>query len=602
MKSRTTLFLILFVILAGGVVFYDLKNGKPTEIAIAEAKRIVPFKAGDITGIELIQSNRTVLLVKSNDLWNITKPLAVRADSGAVQAILDDLELGERKRLMTAADLADANLADFGLVAPRVRAVFTGKSGTTTVLVGVETPTKDALYIQLKGDPGIMVVDRSIHDRLNSSLDTLRSHIAVDFTPSAVTRIELKSKDRVIELTKTTGTEPHWLITKPIAARADQSKISELLTGLSSLRVADFVSEDPKDLHLYQLDEPCHEMTIWLGDAGKTFLIGASPTNDANKVYAKLKSADTIITIPAAAAGKFAPPINDLRDPHVLAFNRDEVRGIELARPTGKITVAREGDTWKLTAPVPMNADDEAVGQLLDNLAELSAVQFVVDVATPADLQKYGITTPSVTVTLQGQGTNVLAQLLVGGADSTTGVRFVKRASEPFVFGLEPGKGENLPASALALRSRQIGGMPADKVVKLTLQKGATKAVLERDPQNKWKLAEPVQGVFDPDALQQILDVLANLRAQEFIREGRENLAEFGLDKPEFVATLQAGTNQTWSVSLGKSRDPQTRYAMTAEPPLVFVLPAPVVNTITKDIVKTTPAATTNTPPATPAP
>jgi hypothetical protein len=600
MKSRTTLILVLVALVIGGVAVLDYYKGTPTEQAEAKRKRVLDIEAGDVTHIEIVRTNQTIVLDKSGDRWEIKQPLAVRASASAVSSVLDDLEFAERTRALSEKDIAATKLADFGLESPRLRVVVRGKKGPMTLLVGNETPTKDALYVRVEGRKGIEVADKSIYDRLNKGLDELRDRIVVDFVPAAATRLEIKSTDRVIELTKpaaTTNTEPRWAIVRPLAARADQNKVSELLGALGNLRVADFVSDDPKDIHTYQLEEPVHEITVWTGDAGKTLVLGRSPTNDASKVYAKLRSADSIFTVPSAGAEKFTLQVNELRDPRALAFSETDVYGVELLRGTDKIQLAREDQNWRITAPVAVAAEDSLVHQLLVQLAGVTIKQFTADVAT--DLDKYGLAVPTATVTLQGAATNVLAQLLVGAPDNTQLLRYVKRADEPFIYGVASNLVEWLPVNYLALRTRRLAELTPEQIATLTLRTPAGETKLERNADGKWRLVEPTQGVLDSDGLERLLDAFCQLRAREFLREGQDKLTEYGLDAPEYTLTVVA-TNKTDTLALGKARDNGQRYASWSEPALLVTVAASDLAPLIKPVVTTgAPAssAATNRPP-----
>jgi hypothetical protein len=368
---------------------------------------------------------------------------------------------------------------------------------------------------------------------------------------------------------------------------------------LNELRVADFVSEDPRDVHTYQLDEPEREVTVWTGELGKTLLLGHALTNDASKVYAKLKSTDSIYTVPSSAAQKFAVQANELRDAQVLTISEKDVHGIELLHGTDRISLAQTNSAWKITAPVAAPAEQTVVEELLGRLVDLTAAQFAADIAT--DLDKYGLAAPVATVTLRGEGTNTIAQLLVGSTDASDRVRFVKRADEPFVYGVDTNIVSWLPASYLALRSRHPNDMPSEEITKLVIEGKAGKVALERGADKKWKLVEPSQGILDNDALQHLLDEWAALRAEEFVREGRENLAEYGLDQPEATITATAG-DRTRSLELGKPRNPDSRYALWSEPALVFTISASGANTLMKNVVTpsspATAASTTNAPAA----
>jgi hypothetical protein len=600
MKSRTTLILVLVTIVVGGLVVLDYYKGTTTEQAETKRKRILDIEARDLTHLEIVRTNQTIVLDKAGDRWDIKQPLAVRASAGAVNSVLDELEFAERTRGLSEKDVASAKLADFGFEPPRLRLTVQGKKQPVTLLVGGETPTKDALYVRVEGRKGIEVADKSIYDRLNKNLDDLRDRVVMDFVPAAATRVEIKSADRVIELTKSAATnvEPRWVISRPLAARADQNKVSELLSALTNLRVMDFVSDDPKDVHTYQLEEPVHEVTVWTGDIGRTLLLGHSPTNDTAKVYAKLRSADSVFTVPTAGTEKFALQVNDLRDLHVLAFREADVHDIELLRGTNKIHLAHGDQGWTLTAPVVIPAEDALVHQMLSQLGDLAVKQFTADVAT--DLDKYGLAVPTATVTLQDAATNVLVQLLVGATDDTHLLRYVKCADEPFVYGVTSNIVEWLPASPLALRTRRLSELKPEQITQLTLQRASGEVKLNRASDGKWRLIEPAQGVLDNDGLARLLDAFCQLHAHDLLRESADKPAEFGLDAPELTITALAG-DKNYTLTLGKVTGDGLRYASWSDPALLVTLPAGNLTPLTKDIVTAptaAPAPPTNAPPA----
>jgi hypothetical protein len=369
MKSRTTLILLILVVGAGVFVYWDSKNGVPTEEALANRKRLLDLKAVDVTRVELVRSNQTIVAVKSGADWRIEQPFPVRADASAVGAMLDQLEFAEQDRVFTGKELTPELLGDFGLVSPRLRLTVRDKKGDRTLLFGQETATKDAVYVQLQGQKKVFVVARRVFESANADLDALRNRTVIEFVPTAVTRLEIKQADKLLELdwiaSKTDADkksketfEPHWVISKPFSCRADQQKVGTLLTDLSNLCIQDFVAEDSKELHTYQLDDPARELTVWTGDKTQTLLIGRSPTNDATKVYAKLKDGTSIVTVAADSLNKFQPQINDVRDGHLLRFTASDVHGIEIVCPTGTISLVLTGKTWQVNAPVPVAAED----------------------------------------------------------------------------------------------------------------------------------------------------------------------------------------------------------------------------------------------------
>jgi len=601
MKSRTTIVLVVLALVIGGFVYWDYKKGVTTEEAEQKAKKFLDMKTADVTRLELVSSNQTIVVEKSKEHWDIKQPLAVRADDNAVNSIFDALEFAERQRTFTEKELHGSALADFGLKSPRVRVTFRDKKGDRTVLFGSETPTKDGVYAQVQGEKTACLVTKNVFERANGNLDSLRNRVVMDFVSSAATRVEIKVADRLLELARSapkTNAEPRWAIVKPFQARADQQKVGDLLGNVTGLRVQDFVSEDAKDARTYQLDDPRSELTVWTGDKGQTLLIGRAPTNDAAKLCAKLKSADSIFTVPADGIKKLDLQVNDLRDTRVLTFNETDVRRIEVAAGADKVTLTQTGHLWNISGAVPVAAEETVAQDLLRRLGEVTSTQFVADVAT--DLGKYGLTKPSMTVTLLGEGTNVVASLLVGATDAKTDTCYLKRGDEPYIYGVSSNATAWIPTTRLGYRSRRVAELKVDDVTRLTVEKPDGKLVLQRGADKKWKMVEPAQGVLNVDRLQQVLDVIGFLRAEEIVRENLEGPATYGLDKPSHRFSVEAGA-KTSVLQLGRAKDAIATFASWNDPALVFTLGSASVTTLTNSLVAV-PVATNAAPVKAPSP
>ena len=585
MKSRTTWFLLVITLAVAAYVSWDVKKGKTTDEARQRRKRVVELKANTVTGLELVRTNQTIVLKKTGDRWSITKPYAVRASNAAVNSLLDELELAERQRLLTATDLAGMKLADFGLEPPRLKLTLQRPGGALTVLVGNETPTKDAQYVQVAGQAEILVVQKYIVSRLDRSLDDLRERTVVELTPSAATRLQIKNRERFVELVKT---QNRWHLSQPLAARADSTQISSLLTTLSGLRVADFVSEEPAAVHAHDLDEPVTEVTVWTGETGQTLLIGATVTNDTTKVYAKLKSADSIFTVPADAAQKFVVQINDLRDRSVLPVETAEVASVQIWAANQELKLTRTDTVWRVMAPQEITAETSIVDEMLRKLTGLRVQEFIADV--PTDLDSFGLAAPGLTVSLYGQGTNILAQLLIGSLDLSNGWRYVKRGDEPFVYGVESNLVGWVPTTVRAVRTRRLADWKADDIKKLAVTQDKEQVIIERNSAEQWQLVQPTERSLDSEAARRLAEAVAGLRAEEFLESAP---VESGLETPTVTVTATVG-NQEYVIRIGQPNGTDKRYAAWADPAAVFTVTEFTAQTLSASLLS--PPAT-NTPP-----
>jgi hypothetical protein len=357
------------------------------------------------------------------------------------------------------------------------------------------------------------------------------------------------------------------------------------------LRASTFVSDDAKDVRAYGLDDPAREVSVWMGDTAKTLQIGPPLTNDASKTYAKVKGSDSIITIPSEDANKFALQVNDLRDRHVLTFADADVRGLDLLRGAEKIALVQTAGVWKITAPQTVDAEPDAIRQLLSKLGDLTVQHFAADVAT--DLDKFGLAAPALTITLLGEGTNTLSQLLIGGFSENGSARYVKRADEPFIYGVDPKSLDRLPSSYLDLRARRVANFQIEQVKKLSVTNNVGQVQLQRDADAKWRLVEPAHGALDNDGLQQLLGALANLRAEQFRADGQP------LERPATIITAQVG-DKNYVLNIGDAIGNGQRLASWNDPALTFTISDPTAQTLLKQVVSfPAPAAVTNSPAAT---
>jgi hypothetical protein len=299
-----------------------------------------------------------------------------------------------------------------------------------------------------------------------------------------------------------------------------------------------------------------------------------------------LKAADSIFTVSADTAQKFAAQINDLRDVHVLTFSPVSVQAIDIMREGEHISMRRSGETWQVTAPIAVAADDGTINGLLSQLHELRATQFVADVAT--DLDKFGLASPVATVNLLGTATNSLAQLLVGTLDASNSVRFVKRTDEPFIYGVATNILALLPSNVLAVRTRWIREVSPEQITRIEIQRPASPLVAERaSSTNAWRLVEPAQGVIDVDGLQKLIESFTQLHVDRFVS------ADTKLESPE--ATVKASVvEKTYMLTIGKPTETGERYASWSDPPLTFVIPSVLAERFLKPLVVTPAAAASN--------
>jgi hypothetical protein len=173
-------------------------------------------------------------------------------------------------------------------------------------------------------------------------------------------------------------------VTKPRPLPADADTVRDFLDKLRAARVKEFAADAPKSLEPFGLDKPVR-LDVQTGRAKdratKTLLIGrADPAKKG--VYAMRPGESSVLLIPDETWTAVPKNLAVLRDKSVVGFDRDKVTKIEIESPKGTVTIAKDGDRWKITAPQALAADQVEAGAVLFKLRDLRAQAFLTDDAS----------------------------------------------------------------------------------------------------------------------------------------------------------------------------------------------------------------------------
>lgn len=103
----------------------------------------------------------------------------------------------------------------------------------------------------------------------------------------------------------------------------------------------------------------------------------------------------------------------DLRDKSVLSLKRDDVTRVKVERTKGlSFTVARRPSGWFVEKPKNFEARQGAIDDILWDLEDLSAVEYVTDEATPQEMRQYGLAVPQTAITIELRGADPVTVLI----------------------------------------------------------------------------------------------------------------------------------------------------------------------------------------------
>lgn len=354
------------------------------------------------------------------------------------------------------------------------------------------------------------------------------------FAIEAGTIEEVRIESTSGEATRVRRAGDGWQIVEPATIAADTSAVSSLVSTLESLESERTVDENPASVAPYGLEPPRLAVSFKVsGETDERRLLIGERTPTGSDLYARVEGDPKLILIASYIEDSLDKTTFDLRDKAVLAFGRDGVDAVSLqVAGAAAIRLAKSGDDWRLAAPVNASADFSSVDGLISRLfqARMEAIIAPTDPASTeepsaADLRRYGLDTPAVTVELGAGSTR--AALAIGG-DHEGSARYARDLSRPIVFTVPSSLVTDLTKSADDLRSKDVFSFRSFTAVGLDVTSGTEGATFtkmpageavegEPPPSETWKQTAPSEKDVDQTKVTDLLSTLSNLRAQSFV-------------------------------------------------------------------------------------
>jgi hypothetical protein len=246
-------------------------------------KTLMTFKRDSVDGIDVSIGSKSHELRKSGEGWRIAKPLAVRADSSAVEGLVGLLETAQMKSIVTN-EASAADLKKYGLDKPSTSVTLNLGSARATLAVGAET-ADGSVYVRDTAKPLVATVEKSLADDLKKDVEDYRLKEIFEFRAFNATRVEFTRDGKSVVFERVKATDPSaadtWKRVSPTAADAEKEKIELLLTGLADIRAQSFTESrantglDRPALTVYvKFEEGKKEERVTFGKSGKDVYAG----------------------------------------------------------------------------------------------------------------------------------------------------------------------------------------------------------------------------------------------------------------------------------------------------------------------------------------
>ena len=618
--------LILAIIALAGVVyfrFFEMKRPS-TEQARQQAQNVVNFDRSKVDGIVIKNGDQQIEIRRHENKWRLETPIKDQADGTLVDNLLSDLETWQKEGTIPAKDIeADKNrLTEYGLKDPKLKLKLLGQGKPPEILFGKDAALEGRMYVRLQNSKETFLAKQSIRKDIDKKPEEFRDRKLTDLTSAQVHRITLKTPAGEMELEKKGD---HWDIIKPLHARADDGRVGDLISQITSARIQQFVADDRGDLRPYGLAEPRGSITLFdqaekkdqkveIGesikvfgreDKGQTLQIGSPVTTaEKNQIYVRFAPRGSVYTLPKKIEEFLNTKPSDLRDNHLVRIDTNILDRITIDAPgKGKTVLARKDGNWTIATRNNAPADSGAVQRLIDTLQNERVTSFVEDVAS--NLPKYGLDKPQIQLTFSSFASENTAETKAG-EQPFAGIAFGKSdgdnvyarlTDEPFVVAVRRGLLDQISPDPLHWQELSIFKFKPEQIHRLNVT-FANEVSLERDQNNQWHWLKG-SGEINQGNVQSLLNTLSSLRAVRWL--GATTLQQ-GFEKPQLVLAFTTSPDNKTShkLTVGAQNNDGTWCARLEGREGIFAISNPDFNTLKSPLAgQATPLPSPITTPAT---
>src|SRR5437899_3737162 len=541
MNWRTTLILAV-IALAGFAYFRFFEMKRPsTEEAARQAQNVVNFDRNKIDGIVLKNGDQQIEIRRRENKWRLETPIKDQADGAVVENLLSDLESWQKEGTIPAKDIeADkSKLTEYGLDNPKLKLKLLGQGRSPEIWFGKDAALEGRMYVRLQNSKEAFLAKQSVRKDINKKPDEFRDRKLTDLTTAQVRRITLKTPAGEMELEKKAD---HWDIIKPLRARADDGKVGDLISQITSARIQQFVADDRGDLRPYGLAEPRGSITLFdeaqkkdqkveIGesiqvfgreDKGQTLQIGSVPEKEKEQIYVRFAPRGSVYTLPKKTEELLNTKPADLRDNHLVRIDTNILDWVKIDVPgKGKTVLARKDGNWIIATRNNTPADSGAVRRLIDTLQNERVTRFVEDVAS--NLPKYGLDKPQTQLTFSSFASENTAETKAG-EQPFAGIAFGKPegdnvyarlTDEPFVVAVRRRLLDQISPDPLQWQELSIFKFRPDQIHRLSVTT-EKELSLERGENNQWHWVKGT-GEIDGTRVQALLNPLSSLHAVRWL-------------------------------------------------------------------------------------
>jgi hypothetical protein len=235
----------------------------------------------------------------------------------------------------------------------------------------------------------------------------------------------------------------------------------------------------------------------------------------------------------------------------LLTIPNDQFQEINIKKVSNEVLDLKlENGKWRMTAPKPMAADQDAAGTMVSTLANLNADKVVEDKA--ADLKPYGLDMPTLDVQINRKDGKT-DHLLIGDDTLNGSGAYAKLASDAKVVTVATTVKTGLDKRPDDLRDKRLLTFDSDKLSRVELAAKGPAVEFGKNGQNEWQIVKPRPLRADGSSVDGLIGKLKDAKMDLTAEDAAKQFAASA--KVATVTVTDAGGTQTMEVRRDKDKN-----------------------------------------------
>jgi hypothetical protein len=270
----------------------------------------------------------------------------------------------------------------------------------------------------------------------------------------------------------------------------------------------------------------------------------------------------------------------------IFDFEAEQIQQIEVRREENEdVKLERTGeDSWRLLAPIAVDADSVASTALANAAASLERERVVAE-GEALQLADFGLDSPRLELGLTVKDASQPTTLLFGDDTPTGSNLYATIAGGKQVFVMAGSSRYALEKSGWDLRDKRVLHFNRDDVKTVVVKLPEKEFTLARTSVDFWNVAEPVLTRADRYKASGLVSMLESTKMEELVTESAGDVsqyAQYGLASPTYQVEIKLADGGSDTLLIGNQKG-TNYYARNPERPLVYLIGESAVNDIKRD-------------------